>query len=499
MSKRLIILTLALVLGISFAAYAEVQNVRVSGDITAMGVYRNNYDLTKNPPASASGTRDAEDYSDQREYFASITRLRVDSDLTDNVSATVRLLNERAWNGDSMTGGAGGNQNVGLGAPAWAGDRESQIDLDLGYITAREFLYSPLTLTVGRQELHFGNDFIIGDPDTNGISGRSQLPDGDLSARKAFDAIRATLDYNPLVVDIIYSKLAENAERLNDDTTLTGFYATYDLNRSTDVDGYFLAKLRGSRSAAVTSAAGNVYTAQVRNDKVYTLGVRAVNRSFDNLTLDVQGAYQFGAYEPQFDVNATAEARSARRSAFAAEVIATYSLADIDKIAKYDPSFSAIYAALSGNSRDAEGDRRYTGWDSMYENQTLGHIINGVFGFSNAHFAGASLKFSPLQDLLVRVDGVGIWTMKRYQDGTRYSLSGVSGSSNFFMNKNPHLGSELDVSLTYDYTEDVQFSLLGGVFFPGKAISRLRVAGDTTDSGLRAAATELLGTMKVTF
>ncbi|MBL7070522.1 MAG: hypothetical protein ISS27_03520, partial [Candidatus Omnitrophica bacterium] len=129
MSRRLIILTLALVLGLSVAAYAEVQNVRVSGDITAMGVYRNNFDLTKNP-VSGSASDYGGAYSDKRKYLATIARLRVDSDLTDNVSATVRLLNERAWNGDSMYGGYA-NQNIGLNAPDWSASAESQIDLDL--------------------------------------------------------------------------------------------------------------------------------------------------------------------------------------------------------------------------------------------------------------------------------------------------------------------------------------------------------------------------------
>ena len=48
MSKRLIlILTLAFIVDIAFAAYAEVQNVKVSGDIAVKGVARDNFDLAK--------------------------------------------------------------------------------------------------------------------------------------------------------------------------------------------------------------------------------------------------------------------------------------------------------------------------------------------------------------------------------------------------------------------------------------------------------------------
>ena len=62
-------------------------------------------------------------------------RVRVDADLTDNIAATVRLLNERVW-----------------GEEGQAGD-ETDIDLDLAYVAVKEFLYSPLSLIVGRREI----------------------------------------------------------------------------------------------------------------------------------------------------------------------------------------------------------------------------------------------------------------------------------------------------------------------------------------------------------
>ena len=44
---------------------------------------------------------------------------------------------------------------------------KKEIALDLANVRLKEFLYAPLDLTIGRQELHYGNDFIMGDPDTN--------------------------------------------------------------------------------------------------------------------------------------------------------------------------------------------------------------------------------------------------------------------------------------------------------------------------------------------
>ena len=48
MSKRLIlVLALAFVVGIAVCAYAEVQNVKVSGDILLRGISRSNFSLNK--------------------------------------------------------------------------------------------------------------------------------------------------------------------------------------------------------------------------------------------------------------------------------------------------------------------------------------------------------------------------------------------------------------------------------------------------------------------
>jgi hypothetical protein len=70
------------------------------------------------------------------------------------------------------------------------------------------------------------------------------------------------------------------------------------------------------------------------------------------------------------------------------------------------------------------------------------------------------------------------------------------------MGKERHIGNEIDATLTYDYTEDVQFSLLGGVFVPTDAINDGYQVDTAIDGGRwphKASAEELIGSMKVTF
>ena len=61
--------------------------------------------------------------------------------------------------------------------------------------------------------------------------------------------------------------------------------------------------------------------------------------------------------------------------------------------------------------------------------------------------------------------------------------------NNVRMKHNKWAGSEIDLKAIYDYTEDVQFSLLYGNFVPGSSFD------ERTDN----IAQELIGSMKVTF
>jgi len=502
MSKRLIlILALAFAVGISFAAYAEVQNVKVSGDITIKGVSRNNLDLAKTGyPTDSTLTlaqRSVEVNQDEEDNFMSIIRLRIDADLTDNVSTTLRLINERDWDSDA-------NQ---------VGTEENDIDLDLAYVTMKEFLFSPLSMTIGRQELRYGNGLIVGDPDTNNLAGSSLLDANDLSLRKAFDAIKAVLNYDPLVVDLVYAKIDEGTAlgaNANDDTNLYGVNLNYALNKENMLEAYLFSKRRGSADAQFTTAASRTRGVALANlitkhDTVHTLGARVVNTSLKNLALQLEGAIQRGTYNPGFDINSQENALTGERDAWALQLIATYDLKDVKPISKYSPSITGSYTYLSGekNTRgqDANTSKKYHGWDPMYEDQTSGHLANRIFAATNCQVAAMNTKLKPIEDVTLSLDYVELFLNKKYpsqdipdagETKAGYqttNLRGVTASDTYRMTSNRHLGRELDTTLTYDYTEDVQFSLLGGVFFPGDAFH------ETNDSR----ATELIGSMKVTF
>jgi len=464
MSKRLIlVLALALVAGLTCAAYAEVQNVKVSGDLTVLGISRSPYIGN----AYFSGT--TETNSKVENALASIARIRIDADLTDNVVATIRLLNERYWGREQ--------DNVGDSAKG----TNSDIDLDLAYVTMKEFLYSPLTLTVGRQELHFGNDMIVGDPDTNNAvttaspfnGAGTGLRDPDLSARKSFDAIRATLNYDPLVVDVIIAQVKNTTLGTKNNENLYGVNANYQLNKKTTLEGYWFERSRGK----VNTATGGVTTN--KSDRTDVYGARIVNQSINNLTAQVEAAMQFG------NVN-TSTTNTQRRRAWATEAALTYDLKDVKKVGKYKPTATALFGYFSGNKGDS-GNKTNTAWDPMYENQKFGDLANALFNQSNIMLTGGVLTMKPVDDVTLKGEYYAYWWDKVFINGG--SATSVLTGETLTMTDGKFAGQEFDATVTYDYTEDVQFALMGGMLMPG----------DSFDSVNRNTATEVIGSMKVTF
>lgn len=466
MSKRLImILTLAFVVGITFAAYAEVQNVKVSGDITVSALARN---------------LGLSSYESETAMVSQI-RLRVDADLTDNVSTTLRLINERYW------GRSGDNTST-------DGDSNTSIDLDLAYVTMKEFLYSPLTLTVGRQELHFGNDMIIGDAYTNGRAPTdsvfSSTIDADLNMRKSFDAIRASLNYDPLVIDVVGAQIrkvgvataydAGSNIALNNDNQeqLYGVNLGYALNKKTTLEAYAWERRVGA----------DALTAMInKTDRTDTVGARFSTKPMENLTVQGEGAYQFGKVV-NGDANlfgvVLAGKNDATRSAWAAQTSVAYDLKNVKYIGKYSPTATLMYSYFSG---DAGTGKKYTGWDVMYENQTFGSIANNLFPQTNQHTFGGALTAKPMADVSLKGEYFAYWWDKKWADAARIRTLGPQQLVT--MTNKKSIGQELDLTATYDYTEDVQFSLLGGLFF----------AGSSFDKQNRDTAGELIGKMKVTF
>jgi len=430
---------LAIVALIAVPAFAEVQNVKVSGDIDSKMINRSNYDLNNNVIGA----------QDRDTWFMSTTRVQVDADLTDNVSTCVRLLNERDWNNDSTaTQNASGN---------------TEIVLDLSYLKLKEMFYAPLTLTIGRQNIRLGNGLVIGDPDTNDAAISNAITAKDLSAKKSFDAVRATLDYNPLTVDLLFAKVDAGVigtGRNNDDTNVYGINAGYKFNQyNAEAEAYIITKHTKQQITPLESDTLNVY------------GVRGSLEPISKLVVNGELAMQNGDYR--------AVGVSIDRSAYAFDLGASYA---IDY--KWSPKVALNYIYRSGQKQgavdtdnDTAGAGKYKAWDTACEDQTHGIIANQIFDGnndgvdSNGSTINVMASAVPVQDLTVAVDYYNFMLAQKWETANYLGAlpARTLNGDGYDVRSSKDLGQEVDLSLGYDYTEDVKLGLTAGYFLPGRA------------------------------
>ncbi len=474
MSKRLmLVLAAALVASLTCSAYAEVQNVKISGDISVLGISRSKLTLREGTPLDTS-LGAVSDNGKRIEAGLAQTRVKVEADLTDNISTTVRLLNERVW---------GQTEN----------QANTDIDLDLAYVTMKEFLYSPLTLSIGRQPLRYGNALIIGDPDTNGImaghaltstAAGTLLPNSldDLSLRKSFDAIKASFNYDPLVVDLVTAKLSEGSIIGKTDANLYGVNAAYAVNDNLNTDIYLFQR---ARDYDLINSLGFTNS---KKEALNTAGARLAYTGTKDLYLGLESAFQFGNHIASTSLypNEGQNSNTSRKvSAYAIQAVLNYTMSD----RKATPALGGSYTYLSGDKYQSVSDN-YRGWDPMYEDQAGGTLFNKILGYSNAQLFNVNGSIKPSDDVNLSLNYYYLMLNQTFTGANAVVLSGVPNDPTYLMKAGKRdLGHEVDLGLTYDYTEDVQFGLNGGAFIAGHAFSNTN--NDT--------AKQVVGSMKVTF
>src|SRR3989338_671430 len=278
-----VLCVLAMALCLTANAYAETQSVKVSGDLTMRGIFRDQYNYrgsVDEPDVTRTDGNRADD-----SFFMTNAEVEIDADLTDNVATVIRLVNQRDWNVGTKNIASGTTLAPnGLGGYTYNAD-EFQVAVDLAYVTLKDFIYSPLSLTIGRQDLWFGKGFIVG---ANQQDPTGAILADEYTAINSFDSVKAVLDYDPWTITAIYSKIKENAIAANDDVDLYGANVGYKFDSyKAEAEGYWFSKSDRSieRWGPIKS-----------NNDVNTIGLRGSLDPLDVLTVYAEGAYQFGDY-----------------------------------------------------------------------------------------------------------------------------------------------------------------------------------------------------------
>ena len=489
------LLIVALLVAFTIPVYAETQSIKLSGDLTFRGISRKNYDFNKwnasdNLGANTGVIPSSRDLNAcNAGYLMTTAEVQLDADLTDNVSATIRVVNQRDWNVRLLHSISTGEYLFPSDTDNTASNDEFKIDIDLAYVTLKEFFFSPLTVKIGRQDIWFGKGFIVG---ANGWQDpQHQLSGDEWSVLNAFDAIRATWDFEPWTLDAIFAKITENEPASDDDENLWGLNLGCDMAEYWNSEAelyYFLKDDRGVPNYNIQYGDNNTNT-------INCLGGRGSFEPHEEITLFGEVAVEFGKYTASVN-----QQERRNRSAWAVDVGSECRLWE-EQFA-WKPKFGLEYIFYSGQdvNDDHEG-AAYHGWDRMFRGKvdsaihewynvlyTYGTPTANDRGDTNLHQFIVSGSLQPMDNLMVDARWVG---SRLHENAT----AGVG---------NKDVGNELDVQLNYEYTEDVTFGLLGAWFWAGdyytvpEHYSASNVPGGS-ESKAKNVASELVASCKVSF
>jgi hypothetical protein len=366
-----------------------------------------------------------------------------------------------------------------------------EVSLYQGYLQFDRLLHRSIYLKVGRQEMFFGNQFVMGNDEF--FDGTVQ--DGILVDWKpdevvwlsAFFVKEAASDN----VDTISSGIADF-----DEDYFTGVYLRVrpDLDMSLEAYAMYFDARSGDTDLFLTGGTAPAFDGSLNPvilGSFWTLGARLFWTDIDFvggvLTLNAEGAYQTGSSRRDYD------GLDQSIHGWSAEFIANWRLNDPDL---WNPIITvAYYYAQGGRKGDGPNEVAYSGflrqigWQPLFINR---HFLvrvsdrddrlkpyypgGGRYGnmdevpLSNVHIVKAGLSFQPVD----KVEFGLTWLMAITADDEGYG-TGI-------------YGQEIDLFAAYEYSRSIQFSANFGVFFPRKPAERLSqllffpAAGETTSS-----------------
>ncbi len=256
-----ILMVAALALGTVAAAQAELQNVEVGGSVRIRG---NWFDFDDNV------------FINGGEELANVeqrTRLNVKADFTDEVSVFIEFDSYENW-GDNF------RSNYVTGVDGFGGD---DVELYQSYIEVNNAWGLPIRTRIGRQEIEFGSEWLIGNQDTSSVfTGLS------------FDGIRTTYTADSFTVDVLSLKLSETFNNFADgDANLYGIYGSYIGLEDWQFDAYWLYVMEDDGDNGVATVAEGVFGGAADDVDLHTIGLRGAG-TYGAFDLESEVAYQFG-------------------------------------------------------------------------------------------------------------------------------------------------------------------------------------------------------------
>ena len=451
MKKFILFAVVALVVAVGTDAYAEMKNVEVGGSV------RVRWDRLD--PLMFDDDNPGDDFA------SSTIRLNVGAELTEGVSAFIELQEIDIWGDlDDMRVGFPGpsygywgydiygemSQTSLVGVPPSLYD-EDGFSLYQGYILIEDVGgLEGISLKIGRQELAYGTEFILGN--------------NDFGPGLSYDAVAAIWAQEDVRVDLFAAKLAEGRTRWGSeddaDVDLYGIYSSYLGLEDIVVDSYFVF-LRGADIRYDWPGQLPVPEVPSSDDdplQLYTIGGR-IGGMYDWVDYNLEGAFQWGdnGWGGDYD-------------AWALDAGIGYTF-DVDM----NPRIGFNYTFSSGD--DDENDDDIETFLAPFSDNYHRYGYMDLFGLGNLNVFKWSATIEPTEKI-----GVGLHALHflavEHEDRIAPFSFWAGGPNTGEEAHSDTIGTELDLVTDYAYSEDLSFELAFAYFWPGPYIRQVFDARD---------------------
>lgn len=303
------------------------------------------------------------------------------------------------------------------------------MDLRLGYIELGNPDSKPISVRVGRQELAFGEERLIG-------------PANWLNTPRSFDAISGTFRISGVRVDVFSGSLVKIHDGQFNEATpgnyISGLYTGFSqLIPQATVEPYFFWRRQSGASADGITGVSNFGT----------LGFRWMGKTPFNNDYDVEVAKQAGVLGPD------------TVDAWAGHWLLGHTLAG----KKLTPRFFAEFNYASGNHNTT--DRRIGTFDQLFPSAHDLYGLTDQVGWKNIQHVRTGMEIKPRTNWTVSTRYNSYWLADPHD--ALYNAASTIVAKSPTGNAGVFVGQELDFISSYKFKHGVILSGGFGHLFPG--------------------------------
>ncbi|HTL16507.1 MAG TPA: alginate export family protein [Patescibacteria group bacterium] len=336
------------------------------------------------------------------------------------------------------------------------------LDLQQAFISLGNPKEFPLSLKVGRQELSYGDERLVGAFGWNNIG-------------RVFDGVKLRWQSGAFNVDAFATRpVIPQDGRFNvdnDHDNFWGIYGSTTMVPKNSLDLYFLGRNADRRAAADVPSP---QFPQPSARDIYTVGGRIKSQpgQFHGFDYLVEGAYQFGDYaDPRLVVNGTAPRLEHR--AFMAVAQAGYTFTNVWA----NPRLGIEFDYGSGDSNST--NHTHETFENLFPTNHKFYGSMDLISLQNIQDAGVNLTLKPTSRISVALIGNALWlanTHDNFYTGTGAPRGGLTSTPGNAYGINPGYGSFLGTELTaiagIAVSKSLQLEVGYGHFFTGQYVDQ---------------------------